>query len=56
MSMIQITENEYIKIKMLEELFYYGVEKYCNDLQDTWDIEQNFARIIKLIDNARGNK
>ena len=54
--MIEITDKEYRKIKTLEKQFYYGVAKYCNDLQDTWDFENPFEKIMEIIDNARRDK
>lgn len=54
--MIQITNKQYKKIKSLEDRFYYGVDKYCNDLQDTWDFTRYFEEIMEIIENARREK
>ena len=54
--MRKITEKEYKKIKSLENGFYRGVEKYCEELEDTWDFEYYFQQIIAIIDNARSDK
>ena len=54
--MIQITDKQYKKIKTLTHQFYYGVDKYCNDLQDTWDFINSFEKIIEIIESARKEK
>jgi hypothetical protein len=54
--MRKITEKEYKLIKSLENGFYRGVEKYCEELEDTWDFEYYFQKIIAIIDNARRDK
>ena len=54
--MIQITEKEYKKIKSLQDKFYGGVDKYCSDLQDTWDFTRYFEEIMDIIENAREEK
>ena len=51
--MRKLTEKDYKKIKSLERQFYNGVEKYCNDLQDTWDFENYFQKIMEIIESAR---
>lgn len=54
--MIQITEKNYKKIQRLRNKFYDGVDKYCSDLQDTWDFTRYFEEIIDIIENARREK
>jgi len=54
--MIPITEKEYKRIKTLENKFYDGVDKYCSDLQDTWDFTRYFEEIMDIIENARREK
>lgn len=51
--MRQITEQEYKKIKKLEEKFYDGVDEYCETLQSTWSFCQHFEEIMEILDSAR---
>lgn len=51
--MKQITKKQYQKIKSLEKKFYKGVDKYCEDLQDTYDFTNPFKMIMEIIDNAK---
>lgn len=54
--MIQISERKYKKIKSLQDKFYNGVDKYCSDLQDTWDFTRYFEEIMEIIEDAREEK
>lgn len=54
--MIQISEKQYKKIRSLQNRFYMGVDKYCNDLQDTWDFIRHFEEIMGIIENSREGK
>lgn len=51
--MRRITEKEYKKIQKLRDEFYNGVDKYCSDLQDTWDFRDPFEEIMDIIDGAK---
>ena len=51
--MIKITEKEYKKIKLLREDFYYGVDKYCDRLDDTSRFIDPFEEIMEIIDGAK---
>ena len=52
---MQITDKEYKKIQLLKEDFYYGVDKYCDRLDDTSRFIDPFEEIMEIIDNARRN-
>ena len=48
-----ISEKEYREIQQLRDKFYDGVDKYCADLQDTWDFRDPFEEIMEIIDDAK---
>ena len=54
--MRMITENEYKKIKRLQEKFYDGVDKYCERLDTTEHFRDPFEEIIYIIEQARRSK
>ena len=54
--MIIISEKDYRQIKLLQEDFYYGVDKYCDRLDDTSRFRDPFEEIMEIIDNARSDK
>ena len=54
--MIQISDKQYKKILSLQDRFYAGVDKYCSDLQDTWDFTRHFEEIMEIIEDAREEK
>lgn len=51
--MRKITENDYKKIQLLREDFYYGVDKYCDRLDDTSRFMDPFEEIMEIIDDAK---
>ena len=51
--MRQITEKDYKRIQALEKRFYYGVDEYCETLEDTWSFQQYFTEIMNIIENAK---
>ena len=51
--MRKITEKQYKKIQRLRNKFYDGVDKYCSDLQNTWDFRDPFEEIMDIIEDAR---
>ena len=51
--MITIAEKDYKKIQLLREDFYYGVDKYCDRLDDTSRFIDPFEEIMEIIDGAK---
>jgi len=51
--MITISEKDYKQIQLLREDFYYGVDKYCDRLDDTSRFRDPFEEIMEIIENAR---
>ena len=51
--MRKITEKQYKEIQRLRDMFYAGVEKYCEDLQDTWDFVDPFEEIMDIIEDVK---